>query len=367
MQLLDLPAPEVFEVFDFETLKKRRVDRVVAIMEEKGIKYIPNESDDIITAIEMTCYEDILLFTQMNNRVKAQLLYFAKGVDLDHIAATRFGVVRLEGTKPYTEFTFSLSTTLTYSVTLPKGLQLSDGKGVFSKLLEDVVIASGETTVKGVVELQLYAETSDVKTEIIITPLPYVVTATQSGAFANGAYAEDDERFRERVWLSRERKSTAGSVLMYEYYAKTADARVSDVKVISNSAGVVEVYLLSTDGAVDSVMIDRVSLALNEESVRPLTDSVVVSAANVISAKIEANIVLYDLTYEADVRMLIENRIKENTLIFGKTLTLPKIYGLLESAMVRDIALVNPTAAINCADNEVIDVTSLTLNFSEAV
>jgi len=41
MQLLDLPAPKVIEVFDFESIRARKLARVVAIAKSKGIQYVP--------------------------------------------------------------------------------------------------------------------------------------------------------------------------------------------------------------------------------------------------------------------------------------------------------------------------------------
>ena len=367
MQLLDLPAPEVIEVFDFETIKQRKLDLVTSILANKGIKYIPNESDDLMTMIEADAYEDMLLRTRINNAVKGGLLAFAKGADLDHLGASRYGVVRLEGSKPYASFTFNLSTVFPYDVNLPRGLHLTDGKGANAILLNDLSITSGNTTVSGVVELQEFVATSDIKTEIIVTPLPYVITAVQESPFNHGADAEDDERFRERIWKGRERKSTAGSLLTYEYYAFSADARITAVKIINDSAGVVKVYLLSVDGAADQIMINRVSNVLNAEERRPLTDTVEVYSGIIKDVRIEADIVLYDLTYEPEVRTLIEKRVAKNTLIFGKSLSLSKIYGLLESENVKDITLLAPTASIDIAANEVIRVSTdnLTLNFSE--
>jgi phage-related baseplate assembly protein len=367
MQLLDLPAPEVIENFDFESIKARKLARVVELAKAKGIEYVPSESDDLMTMIEASSYEEQLLRTRINNAVKAGLLAFAKGSDLDHLGATRYGVLRLEGAKPYADFIFTLSTALTYDVTLRSGLVLSDTKDATALLLEDVTIAAGSLSANGSVELQENIEQSTLKTETIVTPLPYVATATQNENFHDGADVEDDERYRERIWLSRERKSTAGSKLMYEYFTKSADVRIVDIAIIDDTAGVVKVYLLSVDGAADQVMIDRVKAALDQESVRPLTDSVLVNSATIINATITADIVLYDMTYEQNVRDLIASRIDANTLIFGKALTLPKIYGLLESEMVKDITLTAPTATIACAANEVIDVTTLTLNFTGAV
>lgn len=366
MQLLDLPAPEVIEVFDFESIKARKLARVLELMSAKGIEYVPSESDDLMTMIEADSYEEMLLRTRINNAVKAQLLAFSKGSDLDHIGTTRYGILRLKGAKPYALFTFSLSQALAYNVILPKGLQLSDGNGLFALLLSEATITAGDTTVITTVELQAYIESSTIKTEVITTPLPYIATALQNENFHSGANVEDDERYRERIWLSRENKSTAGSVATYIYYAKTADARIKDVQITNDTPGEVKVYLLSDVGEADTVMIERVSEALSKESVRPLTDLVLVNSATVVDVVVNADIILYDLTYEEGVRELINSEFTANTMIFNKSLSMAKLYGLLESEQVKDVSITTPTASVNISANEVIRVT-LTLNFSGAV
>ena len=363
MKLLDLPEPEVIEVFDFESIKQRKLDRVIAINKAKGIEYIPSESDDIMTTIEMDAYEEVLLRTRINNAAKSQLLAYAKKSDLDHIGSTRYGVLRLEGSKPYASCTFSLSAALTYDVTLPIDLQLSDGKGMVSLLLENVTIVAGTLSSQGTIELQEFIESSETKTEVITTPLPYIALAVQDENFHSGSQVENDDRYRDRIWLSREHKSTAGSKLTYEYFSKSADSRVEDVYINTDTAGVVKVYLLSQDGEADQVMINRIDEALNAESVRPLTDNVQVNSASIVEGSLIANIVLYDMSYEALVRELIEKRIVDNTMVFGKSLSVAKQYGILESEQVKDVVITN-VSAINADPNEVIDMTTITLNFS---
>lgn len=364
MQLLDLPVPEVIEVFDFETIKARKLALLSNLFQAKDIDYIPSESDDLMTMLEASAYEEMLLRTRINNAAKAQLLAFAKGSDLDHIGSTRYGVLRLEGSKPYALFTFALSTALAYSVTLPKGLQLSDGNGVFAQLLDDKVITAGSMSVQGTVELQEYIESSAIKTELIVTPLPFVATATQNETYHDGADVEGDERYRERIWLSRENKSTAGSVSTYKYFATTADSRIKDVAIVDDTAGVVKVYLLANTGAADQVMIDRVAAALTAEHIRPLSDDVQVDSATIVNITITADIVLYDLAFELSVRELIESKLTAYTMTFGKSLSLSKLYGLLESEQVKDIAITAPNASVNLQKNEVIYVEALVLSFS---
>lgn len=358
MQLLDLPAPKVIEEIDFEKIKQRKLDRVLSLMKQKDIEYVPSESDDLMTAIEADAYEEMLLRARINNTVKAQLLAYATGSDLDHIGATRYGVVRLEGAKPYADFTFTISQANGSDIVLERGLMLGSDTGERAYLANDAVIEAGATTVNAKVEFDAFVQSSDIKCETILTPLPWVVEATQNETFHSGADIEDDERFRERIWLSRERKSTAGSEYMYKYYAKSADVRVDDVQVVHESAGIVGVYLLGPrpDGVADGLMIDRVESALDAKDIRPLTDSVQVQSANIIDVTISATITLYDLTYQEQVKAQIEKRIDENTFVFGKDLSLAKIYGILESEQVKDVNLSSPAASVACDQSSVVSV-----------
>ena len=365
MLLLDLPKPTVIEELDYEAIVNRKVERVKAVLAERGIEWQPSESDDLMTMIEADAYDEMLLRARINYAAEQQLLAFATGSNLDHIAATRYGEVRLEGAKPYAAFEFSLSSALETDVTLHEGLLLGDGKGAFAKLTKSVVIAAGSMSAQGMAELQEYARESDISTEKILTPLPYVVAATQLEPFANGADPEDDERFRERVWLGREKKTTAGSRLQYIYYAKSADVRVKDVQIIDDTAGVVKVYLLSDTGTADTVMIERVTAALNEEKIRPLTDSVLVYSAFIVDVTVDAVVKLYDLGLQAQVDEQIRGAFAANSMIFGKSLSIAKIYDLLGGDQVADVTLNAPTASVVLQPYQVARVT-LNLTYEAA-
>jgi len=330
---------------------------VKAILAERDIAWEPSESDDLMTMIEADAYDEMLLRARINDAIEQQLLAYATGANLDHIAATRYAESRLEGAKPYANFEFSLSEILETDIVLPEGLLLGDGKGAEARLMASVTIAAGAASAQGVVELQAFVRESEIKTEIILTPLPYVIGAKQLEPFANGADPEDDERFRERVWLSREKKTTAGSRLQYVYYAKSADVRVRDVQIIDDTAGVVKVYLLSDTGSADSVMIERVNEILNEEEIRPLTDDVQVYSAEIIDVTVDAVVKLYDLSLQLQVDEQIRANFAANTMIFGKSLSLAKIYDLLGGEQVADVVLNAPTASVLLQPYQVAKVT----------
>ncbi|MDQ7081767.1 MAG: baseplate J/gp47 family protein, partial [Aquificota bacterium] len=102
-----------------------------------------------------------------------------------------------------------------------------------------------------------------------------------------GTDTEDDERFRERIRLSIERFTNAGSKSAYIYHTKTAHQDIEDVSVFSPQAGQVKVVFLLKDGQLpDAQMIRLVENHLSDEKVRPLTDQVIVSAPQVVNYNI---------------------------------------------------------------------------------
>ena len=349
MSLLKLPMPEMVERIAYEDIVARKVARVQEILAQKGIAYIPSEADDLMTLIELDAYEEMLLRTQLNERIKQQFLAYATGENLDHIGATRFGIERLQGKKPTAAVRFMLSATRSSDTVIPHGLLLGDGEHT-ATLQESVVIRAGDTSGEGIVELDLFVRQSDARCETILTPLPWVMEAKQLTPFDGGADAEDDERYLERIWLGRERKSTAGSRQTYIYYAKSADVRVAEAAVRNGGAGVVEVAVLGEDFATPPDLVAAVEAGLNAEEIRPLTDTVVVRAATVKDASIVAT--LYAKRIEAVDTEAIKGRFAPFAGKLGETLTIAKIYDLLQDDNIVDVALVSPTQTVACAWDE---------------
>jgi len=346
MLLLDLPKPTIIEELDFETIVNRKVERVKAILAERGIEWQPSESDDLMTMIEMDAYEEMLLVAKTNERIRQQFLAFATGSNLDHIGVTRFGVERLPGVKPKADMRFSLSAVLDVDVILPKGLLLGNGVDV-AYLIEDVVIKAGSLEAQGVIELDEEIDFKDVKTEMILTPLPYLIKAKQLTPFSGGANLEDDERYRERIWLSRERRTTAGSRLMYEFYAKSADVRVKEVNVANGGAGIVKVCY-HADEDITNIVLDY----LNAEEIRPLTDLVEVEKAVVKEVLIDAKLIAKDLSL-VDLEA-VKERFRDFEEKFNIFLSVPKIYDLLTDENIIDVELKTPLSYIVTEFNEVL-------------
>lgn len=84
IDLSQLPAPDVVEQIDFETI----VSEMVSDLQARDASYSALvESDPAYKVIEVAAYREVLLRQRMNDACKAIMLAFAKRKDLDQIGA----------------------------------------------------------------------------------------------------------------------------------------------------------------------------------------------------------------------------------------------------------------------------------------
>ncbi|PCE31153.1 baseplate J/gp47 family protein [Burkholderia ubonensis] len=98
IDLSSLPAPDALEALDFETLYARRKAALVALWpadERPEIAAtVALESEPLARLLQENCYRELVLRQRVNDAVRAVMLAFAKGSDLDQRAAL-FGIERL--------------------------------------------------------------------------------------------------------------------------------------------------------------------------------------------------------------------------------------------------------------------------------
>lgn len=97
------------------------------------------------------------------------------------------------------------------------------------------------------------------------------------------AVYESDTDYRARLAAKPESYSTAGPAGAYEWHAKSASARVLDARCDSPQPGTSRVTILATDGdgTPDADLLATVFTALSADTVRPLCEEVLVTAADV--------------------------------------------------------------------------------------
>jgi len=373
-----LPKPDVLLTLDYNKIKQANIDELKKLYPD----WEHIESDDFMPNIEANAYRELHLRQEFNQLSLAFFLATATKADLDHWGVI-FDCERLKGSKPWANYTFSLSEAKSSDITINKGLALSDDESKYeARLLEDIVIKKGELKAVGRVELQVYTSSSDVQTNNITTTLPYILSAKAASEFKAGSNVESDDDFRFRILLSMSDKSTAGSSTTYKSYAYKADERIEDIKVENglkdfstyvplflgkNEVEIIEgirnliadfctvnVYYYSQNA--DLLMKQRIEDSLNSESVRPLTDYVKVIEATQKVFEIEAVLNCeknqeYGLIQEQALANLQTNLKKLKKI--GTSITLSEINDFLRVGGVKEVVILNPTQNIEVLSNEI--------------
>lgn len=160
---------------------------------------------------------------------------------------------------------------------------------------------------------------------------------------------EPDERLRRRAQMALEGITVAGTEGGYKFHALSAHPDVKDVGIDSPVGGTVRVTVLSTqgDGTPSPELLDTVRLALNAQDVRPLTDTVITQAAQVLPYQVRATLVTYPgpaaATVLAAARAALDTYLQERKQL-GHDITRSGIYACLHQAGVQNVQLHAPTA-----------------------
>lgn len=98
IDLSQLPAPDVIEPLDYETLLAQRKAQLIALYpleEQAGIAAtLALESEPMVKLLQESAYRELVLRQRVNDAARALLLAYATGATLDHLGAL-FDVNRL--------------------------------------------------------------------------------------------------------------------------------------------------------------------------------------------------------------------------------------------------------------------------------
>ena len=185
-----------------------------------------------------------------------------------------------------------------------------------------------------------------------------VITAADDTAIPQiEAVYESDDDYRYRIQMSLDSYTTAGSKESYIYHGLSADGDVKDIEPVSPSPGVVTIYVLSRtgDGSASEELIEKVSAALNEESIRPMTDQVTVQSAAILNYSIDAELVLLPGPDQSVVQAAAVSALTEYTAAqkkLGYDITLDGIYKALRQTGVQKVNLTTPQNHISIGSGQ---------------
>ena len=273
-------------VVDDEEIHNLIVDYVEKNLDET---LYPGDERKIFLEVMQGFFTSFLV--KLNEMFNQRFAQYAKGSILDAHGENE-NCIRLAATKSHTTMRFSIGTNLGFNVVIPKGTRVTADNEKYFTTDEVAVIYSGSTyvdvNVSAVEGGSAYNGFTAGQINKLVDRIEYIATVSNLDTTVGGDDGEPypevdggvgDANYYERIRLSKSAKSTAGAETLYEYYAKSADASISDVFVSSdNAAGTINLTVCCKDGAIPTKeILNKVLAACNAKDVRPLGDKVEVS------------------------------------------------------------------------------------------
>jgi phage-related baseplate assembly protein len=275
--LSDLPEPQVIPNDYNGTLTRLKKHY------EASTGHYPLVSDPETFVLEQVAYERELLVDDINREARENLLAFANEAMLDHLGAS-VDCERLPASRALTSLQLTLTSGHPAFVLEPGfTVRAVDGQSLFATT-DPYPVAATATTITVVAQCHAPGPQANgfLPGEIteVVTGHPEVSAATNTELSQGGSEVEDDERYRQRIYLAPSKFSVAGPYDAYAYFALTANGAIKHVKVWSPVPNDIAICALMAGGesATDAIK-QQIGAVLSDDKVRPLGDRITVEDA----------------------------------------------------------------------------------------
>lgn len=182
------------------------------------------------------------------------------------------------------------------------------------------------------------------------------------------ASGETDDRYKTRIILAVQGRSTGGTEARYASIAMGASTRVADVRVytVGNNPTVnIAVFAADNNGVADSALLTAVRDAVNAPDARMINDTINVRSAVVVVQNIVANVKLFPNTPESLLATIAAGLpaawIAESGL--GRDLTHDWLKSKIVIPGVYSAQIVTPSNTVAMNPFEAVRLGTVTLNF----
>jgi len=319
LNLSDLPDIQFAEK-DPETILNEMITGYEnAYFVQTGVQKTLYPGDPIRIWLYTQALRELQLRQIIDFSAKQNLLKYATGDYLENIGAP--WVTRDEAKISFVSVKFILSEAQSVIQIIPQGTRVSPSNTIYFETTKDIEVAVGATDVIIVMNC---TESGTIGNDfipgqinILSDPLPWIQSVINIDKSQGGIDSEDDESLRERIWLAPESFTTAGPEGAYEFFAKKYSSLITDVKVISPTAGNVNVIVLLENGEIPSVtFLQGLNDYLDTKTIRPLTDHVTANAPDVISYDIAFTyyILTTNTIVEASIKTKVDQAVQDYIL-----------------------------------------------------
>lgn len=314
-ELQNLPEISFIDDMTIDEIQKKLVSEYEnSITAITGNKYVLPQADKfriIINSIALILYQNLQCIDRAG---KQNTLKYAYGEYLDNIAAEK-GVVRKTAKAATVNVKFSLETARSSSTLIPKGTRVSNDSDIYFETQNSEEIAAGNTDI---VISCVCTEAGTLGNNIqigeittLVDPVTYINEVVNTTVSTGGTDKEDDDSLRERVFLAPSSYTTTGSADAYIYHCKLFSNDIADVIATSDvGSAVVNIIVLLKNGAIpEEELITQLQEYLNNDSIKTLTDKVVVAAPSV--KKYDINLTYYINKSERFKALLIQKNVEK--------------------------------------------------------
>lgn len=224
---------------------------------------------------------------------KQNLLSYASGERLDHLGAF-VNTTRIEATGAQTTLKFTLNQAQDGVYTIPKGTRVTNGVFTFSTDSIYEIMPPETTAEISATALELGEIGNNIpvgKINQLVDPLPSITKVENITATSGAGDREDDERYAMRIKLAPASFSVAGPAKAYEYHTLSYSTAIIDAKIygLEDHPGNVYIHPLLTNGELPQTeFLEALTAYLNADTIRPLTDKLMVSAPTAVNYQITA-------------------------------------------------------------------------------
>lgn len=314
-ELQNLPEISFIDDMTIDEIQKKLVSEYEnSITAITGNKYVLPQADKfriIINSIALILYQNLQCIDRAG---KQNTLKYAYGKYLDNIAAEK-GVVRKTAKAATVNVKFSLETARSSSTLIPKGTRVSNDSDIYFETQNSEEIAAGNTDI---VISCVCTEDGTLGNNIqigeittLVDPVTYINEVVNTTISTGGTDKEDDDSLRERVFLAPSSYTTTGSADAYIYHCKLFSNDIADVIATSDvGSAVVNIIVLLKNGVIpEEELITQLQEYLNNDSIKTLTDKVVVAAPSV--KKYDINLTYYINKSERSKALLIQKNVEK--------------------------------------------------------
>ena len=252
-------------------------------------EYALQRADPVSLCLYAAAVQIYQAMLYVDHKGKMNLLKYSTGDFLDHLAVFK-KVLRLDAAPATVTMRFTLSAVRPSAISIPQGTRVSDGN-IYYATAEYAEIPAGDTYIDVIATCMTpgsEGNTPEIGTiTTLVDPISYMGSVINLEKPTGGSDVETDDELRERVYYAPSGYSVAGPVGAYEYWTKAYNTSIADVKVLSPDPGEVVVEFILDGGELpNAALISDVEDFLDDETKRPLTDTLTVQAPTTVTYNI---------------------------------------------------------------------------------